>query len=49
MADKTMTKEQQLSLLKELLGCLEALEEFDPHFTNRRRIKEVEAQIKNFK
>ena len=44
-----MTKDQQLALLRELLACLENLEELEPHFTNRRRIKEVEAQIKDFK
>lgn len=44
-----MSKEDQLRLLKELLACLEYIEEVDPHFAHRRRIKEVEEQIKNFK
>ena len=44
-----MNKEEQLRLLKELLACLEFIEELDPHFAHRRRIREVEEQIKNFK
>ena len=44
-----MNPTEQLALLRELLACLENLEELEPHFTNRRRIKELQEQIKDFK
>jgi hypothetical protein len=44
-----MTKKEQLELLQELLDCTKALEEHEPHFVNRRRIKELEEQIEAFK
>lgn len=47
--ENAMTTKEQLSLLKELLALTKAFEEIEPHFTNRRRIGELEKQIAQFK
>lgn len=44
-----MKKEEKLALLNELLAAWLEIETLAPHFTNRRRIKELEQQIQNFK
>lgn len=44
-----MTKKEQLDLLKELLANLKAMEHYEPHFANRRRITEIEEKIAKFK
>lgn len=44
-----MNKKEQLDLLNELLINLRYIEELQPHFSNRRRIKELEDQIQDFK
>lgn len=44
-----MTKEEQLAILKELLANLKAMEFFESHFANRRRIGEIEEKIAQFK
>jgi hypothetical protein len=44
-----LLKKENLELLKELLANLKAMEHFEPHFANRRRIGEVEDKIAKFK
>jgi hypothetical protein len=43
-----LLKKENLELLKELLANLEAMEHFEPHFANRRRIGEVKDKIAKF-
>lgn len=40
-----LLKKEHFSILQELLNALKSIEHFEPHFTNRRRIIEVEEKI----
>lgn len=40
-----LLKKEHLSILKELFYALKGIEHCDPHFSNRRRIIEVEAKM----
>lgn len=44
-----MNKKEQLDLLNELLVYIMAFEKLEPHFAQRRRIKELEEQIQKLK
>jgi hypothetical protein len=40
-----LLKKEHIVILQELLDTLKGIESCEPHFTNRRRIAEVEAKI----